>query len=70
MRTDAQRRADAAYRKKNAAKIAAAEKMIATHVPREMAERFKSACAANGTTGNAVLKAAVEKYVENFERNA
>ena len=70
MRTDAQRRADAAYRKKNAAKVAAAEKIVATHVPREVAERFQTACAANGTTGNAVLKTAIEKYVEDFEKNS
>lgn len=66
-RSESQRRADAAYRKKNAAKVAAAEKMIATHVPRETAERFQAACAANGTTGNAVLRKAIEKYLSENE---
>ena len=63
MRSESQRRADAAYRKKNAAKIAAAEKIVAAHIPRETAEKFQAACSANGTTPNAVLKAAIEKYI-------
>lgn len=37
--------------------------IIACRVRREVADEFKAACAANGTTPNAVLLATVRQYI-------
>ena len=54
--TDAQRRANNRYIKK-------AWTTIACKVSRETAAQFRAACAANGTTPNAVLLATVRQYI-------
>ena len=38
--------------------------VLACKVQRETAEQFKAACAAQGTTSNAVLQQAVKAYLE------
>lgn len=65
MRSDAQRRADAAYRQKpeTRERQKAAYKSVACMLPPDIAEQFREKCAERGTTVSAVLKAAVEKFM-------
>lgn len=58
--TDAQRRAKQKYEAK-------AYTTIGCRMRREEAEAFSTACRAHGTTINAVLKAAVDKFMEEVE---
>lgn len=62
MRTEAQRRADAAYEKKVAE--SGRYKNVACKLLASDAEAFKTKCAKSGTTVNAVLTAAVRKFME------
>lgn len=57
MVTEARKRANAKWDKENMV-------VLACKVKRETAEQFKAACAANGTTSNAVLQRAVKAYLE------
>ena len=59
MRSESQRRADAAYRQKTNAEKA----VVGCQIARPLATEFKQKCAENGTTPNAILKAAIEKYI-------
>lgn len=58
MVSDSQKKASAKWDKENMT-------VLACKVKRETAERFKAACAANGTTSNAVLQQAVKNYLDN-----
>ena len=57
MVSDAQKKASAKWDKENMV-------VLACKVKRETAEQFKAACAAQGTTSNAVLQQAVKAYLE------
>ena len=57
MVSDAQKKASAKWDKENMG-------VLACKVKRETAEQFKAACAAQGTTSNAVLQQAVKAYLE------
>ena len=57
MVTEAQKKASAKWDKENMV-------VLACKVKRETAEQFKAACAAQGTTSNAVLQQAVKAYLE------
>ena len=57
MVTEARKRANAKWDKENMV-------VLACKVKRETAEQFKAACAAQGTTSNAVLQQAVKAYLE------
>ena len=57
MVSDAQKKASAKWDKENMV-------VLACKVKRETAEQFKAACAAHGTTSNAVLQQAVKAYLE------
>ena len=57
MVTKAQKKASAKWDKENMV-------VLACKVKRETAEQFKAACAAQGTTSNAVLQQAVKAYLE------
>lgn len=57
MVSDAQKKASAKWDKENMV-------VLACKVKRETAEQFKAACAARGTTSNAVLQQAVKAYLE------
>lgn len=57
MVTEARKRANAKWDKENMV-------VLACKVKRETAEQFKAACAAHGTTSNAVLQQAVKVYLE------
>lgn len=57
MVTEARKRANAKWDKENMV-------VLACKVKREMAEQFKAACAAQGTTSNAVLQQAVKAYLD------
>lgn len=57
MVTEAQKKASAKWDKENMV-------VLACKVKRETAELFKAACAAQGTTSNAVLQQAVKAYLE------
>ena len=59
-RTEAQRRADAAYNKK----VAARYKNVTCKLLAADAEQFKLRCREKGTTPNAVLTAAVKEYLK------
>lgn len=56
MVTEARKRANAKWDKENMV-------VLACKVKRETAEQFKAACAAQGTTSNAVLQQAVKAYL-------
>ena len=56
MVTEARKRANAKWDKENMV-------VLACKVKRETAEQFKAACAAQGTTSNAVLQRAVKAYL-------
>ena len=62
MRSEAQRRADAAYNKKVIAEKRYSQ--LKCSIPTADAEAFKAKCAESGTTVNAVLTAAVRKFME------
>lgn len=57
MVSNAQKKASAKWDKENMV-------VLACKVKREMAEQFKTACAEQGTTSNAVLQQAVKAYLE------
>lgn len=57
MVTEARKRANAKWDKENMV-------VLACKVKREMAEQFKAACAAQGTTSNAVLQQAVKAFLD------
>lgn len=57
MVTEAQKKASAKWDKENMV-------VLACKVKRETAEQFKAACAAQGTTSNAVLQQAVKAYLQ------
>ena len=57
MVTEARKRANAKWDKENMV-------VLACKVKRETAEQFKDACAAQGTTSNAVLQQAVKAYLQ------
>lgn len=57
MVTEARKRANAKWDKENMV-------VLACKVKRETAEKFKAACAAQGTTSNAVLQQAVKTYLD------
>lgn len=57
MVSNAQKKASAKWDKENMI-------VLACKVKRETAEQFKAACAAQGTTSNAVLQQAVKAYLE------
>lgn len=57
MVTKARKRANAKWDKENMV-------VLACKVKREMAEQFKAACAAQGTTSNAVLQQAVKAFLD------
>lgn len=57
MVSDAQKKASAKWDKENMV-------VLACKIKRETAEQFKAACAAHGTTSNAVLQQAVKTYLE------
>ena len=57
MVSDSQKKASAKWDKENMT-------FLACKVKRETAEQFKAACAANGTTSNAVLQQAVRNYLD------
>ena len=57
MVSDSQKKASAKWDKENMT-------VLACKVKRETAEQFKAACAANGTTSNAVLQQAVRNYLD------
>ena len=57
MVSDSQKKASAKWDKENMTGLAC-------KVKRETAEQFKAACAANGTTSNAVLQQAVRNYLD------
>ena len=57
MVSDAQKKASAKWDKENMV-------VLACKVKRETAEQVKAACAAQGTTSNAVLQQAVKAYLE------
>ena len=57
MVTEARKRANAKWDKENMV-------VLACKVKRETAEQFKAACAAQGTTSNAVLQQAVKAYLQ------
>lgn len=59
MVSDAQKKASAKWDKENMV-------VLACKVKRETAEQFKAACAAQGTTSNAVLQQAVKAYLEEY----
>lgn len=59
-RTDAQKKADAAYRETRAQRF----KTLRCQVPRAVAEEFEAACSDAGTNTNQVLSNAVKKYVK------
>lgn len=59
MVTEARKRANAKWDKENMV-------VLACKVKRETAEQFKAACAAQGTTSNAVLQQAVKAYLEEY----
>lgn len=56
MVSDAQKKASAKWDKENMV-------VLACKVKRETAEKFKTACAAQGTTSNAVLQQAVQAFL-------
>lgn len=56
MVTEARKRANSKWDKENMV-------VLACKVKRETAEQFKAACAAQGTTSNAVLQQAVKAYL-------
>lgn len=64
MRSEAQRRADAAYRQRHAEELRNKYAHISLSLPRDLAERFKAACAEQGTTVNAVLTNAAKEFVK------
>ena len=57
MVTEARKRANAKWDKENMV-------VLACKVKRETAEKFKAACATQGTTSNAVLQQAVKAYLD------
>ena len=57
MVTEARKRANAKWDKENMV-------VLACKVKRETAEQFKAACAAQGTTSNAVLQQAVKTFLD------
>ena len=57
MVSDSQKKASAKWDKENMT-------VLACKVKRETAEQFKAACAANGTTSNAVLQQAIRNYLD------
>ena len=57
MVTEARKRANAKWDKENMV-------VLACKVNRETAEQFKAACAAQGTTSNAVLQQAVKAFLD------
>lgn len=57
MVSDAQKKASAKWDKENMV-------VLACKVKRETAEQFKAACAAQGTTSNAVLQQAVKAFLD------
>jgi hypothetical protein len=57
MVTEARKRANAKWDKENMV-------VLACKVKRETAEQFKAACAAQGTTSNAVLQQAVKAFLD------
>ena len=57
MVTEARKRANAKWDKENMV-------VLACKVKRETAEQFKAACAAQGTTPNAVLKQAADDFMQ------
>ena len=57
MVTEAQKKASAKWDKENMV-------VLACKVKRETAEQFKAACAAQGTTSNAVLQQAVKAFLD------
>lgn len=59
MRSDAQRRADAAYRQTHTDD----RTTLTVRLPTDQAKMFKDACAERDTTVNAVLRFAIEKYI-------
>lgn len=63
MVTEARKRANAKWDKENMV-------VLACKVKRETAEQFKAACAAQGTTSNAVLQQAVKAYLEQCQHSA
>lgn len=63
MVTEARKRANAKWDKENMV-------VLACKVKRETAEQFKAACAAHGTTSNAVLQQAVKAYLEQGQHSA
>lgn len=63
MVTEARKRANAKWDKENMV-------VLACKVKRETAEQFKAACAAQGTTSNAVLQQAVKAYLEQGQHSA
>lgn len=63
MVTEARKRANAKWDKENMI-------VLACKVKRETAEQFKAACAAQGTTSNAVLQQAVKAYLEQGQHSA
>lgn len=62
MVSDAQKKASAKWDKENMV-------VLACKVKRETAEQFKAACAAQGTTSNAVLQQAVKTYLEQGQHS-
>ena len=65
MRSEAQRRADTAYKARHADEIKAKYKLVAAQLPIKLAEQFKQACTEQGTTMNAVLTQAVKSFLKN-----
>ncbi len=61
MVTEARKRANAKWDKENMV-------VLACKVKRETAEQFKAACAAQGTTTNAVLQQAVKTFFRRTPR--
>ena len=62
MVSDAQKKASAKWDKENMV-------VLACKVKRETAEQFKAACAAQGTTSNAVLQQAVKTFLAYLEEH-
>lgn len=60
MLTDAKRRANNKWDKENMANICC-------KMRREIAEEFKAAAKANGTTPNALIRAWIDGYIQNFK---
>ncbi len=68
-RSEAQRRADAAYYARHKDELAKRHATLSFRLPRPDADRFKKLCKEHGIEYSDVLRKAVYKFMEDYQNN-